>query len=85
MFVPKKTNKTKKRKSYLEFDSVYDSHLLEEGRLSALAGAQQQQLDLSAKGLSVLLEHAIDLLTFVALLDLVLRVLESQATSTRPR
>lgn len=69
--------------SHLELDPVNDPHLLEECRLAALARAEQQQLHLPAKRLPVLLQHPVDLLALVALLDLLGAEFEAQAT--RPR
>lgn len=70
---------------YLKFNSVNNSHLFEECRLSALTRPEEQQLDLSSECLTIFLQHPIDFLTFVTLLDLLGAELEPQATSTRPR
>lgn len=70
---------------HLKFDSMNNSHLLEEGGFAALAGPQQQQLHLTSERLTILLQHPIDLLALVSLLDLLGAEFESQATSTRPR
>lgn len=69
--------------SYLELDPVYDPHLFEECRLAALARAEQQQLDLPAKRLAILLQHPVDLLALVTLLDLLRAEFKTQAA--RPR
>lgn len=71
--------------SHLEFDPVDNPHLLEEGGLATLPGPEEQQLDLPAEGLPILLQHAIYFLALVPLLDLLGAKLEPQATSTRPR
>lgn len=68
--------------SYLKFNPVYNSHLFEKRRLSALARPEEQQLDLPTESLSIFLQHPIDLLAFVTLLNLLGAELEPQATST---
>lgn len=71
-------------RTHLELDAVYDPHLLEEGGLAALAGPEQQELDLPAERLSVLLQHPVDLLALVALLDLLGAELEPEAPGAGP-
>lgn len=69
--------------SYLELNPMYDPHLFEECRLATLARAEQQQLNLPAKRLTILLQHPVDLLALVTLLDLLWAEFKTQAA--RPR
>lgn len=71
--------------SHLELNAVNDPHLLEEGGLAAFSSPKQQEFDLPAKGLSVLLQHPVNLLALVPLLYLLGAELEPEAPGAGPR
>lgn len=68
---------------WLEMDVVYDTHLFQKRRFAALAGAQQQQLDLPAQQVFVFVDQFVDFFAPVPLFHLVRAELETQTTRTR--